>query len=153
MDAPIFFKKSLYFSQLEMQALYRIRLGEKVLVFNHLLRAASVQTDAALINLAPQALLRQYATENELYLQWNSRISLVMMLSGDITLGGIRTGVSVNGRPFEQYGAARGLGIDIWAADNVCVYLRHKYFAFEDRSFNEDKYRGTESTIELKLLF
>lgn len=145
--------KALYFSQLEMQALYRIRLGEKVLVFNHLLRAASVQTDAALINLAPQALLRQYSTENELYLQWNSRISLVMMLSGDITLGGIRTGVSVSGRPFEQYGAARGLGIDIWAADNVCVYLRHKYFAFEDRSFNLDQYRGTESTIELKLLF
>jgi hypothetical protein len=145
--------EALYFSQLELQALYRLRLGEKVLVFNHLLRAASVQTQAAVIKTAPQAILRQYATENELYLQWNSRISVVMMLSGDISLGGIVTPQNVLGRPFEQYGAARGIGIDIWAADNVCVYLRHKYFAFEDRSYEYDKYRGTESTIELKLLF
>ena len=112
-----------------------------------------MQTEAAVLKMAPQALLRQYATENELYLQWNSRITFVMMMSGDITLGGIRTGVNLDGRPFEQYGAARGIGIDIWAADNVCVYLRHKYFAFEDRSFNLDKYRGTETTVELKLLF
>lgn len=145
--------EALYFSQLEAQALYRIRLGEKVLVFNHLLRAASVQTNAAVLKMAPQALLRQYATENELYLQWNSRVTFVMMMSGDITLGGVRTGTNLEGRPFEQYGAAQGIGIDIWAADNVCVYLRHKYFAFEDRSFNLDKYRGTETTVELKLLF
>jgi hypothetical protein len=117
------------------------------------MRASSVQAEAALIKTAPQALLRQYSSENELYLQWNSRFAIVLLTSGDITLGGVLTGVSALGRPFEQYGSAFGAGCDIWAADNVCVYVRHRRFAFEDRSFSSDAYSGNETTLELKLLF
>ncbi len=146
-------QEHLYFSQLELQALYRIRVADRVLVFNQLLRAQSVQTSAALLNTSPEAILRQYSSQNELYLQWNSRFSLVFLASADISLGGVLTGVNTLGRPLEQFGKALGLGCDIWAADNVCVYLRHKSFAFEDRSFVFDTYSGTETTLELKLLF
>lgn len=146
-------QEQLYFSQLEIQALYRIRIADRLLVFNHLMRASSVQTEAAVIKTAPQAILRQYSSENELYLQWNSRFAVVLLASGDITLGGILTGVSTQGRPLEQYGNAIGAGCDIWAADNVCIYVRHRRFAFEDRSFMLDTYSGQETTLELKLLF
>jgi len=146
-------QEQLYFSQLELQALYRIRIADRLLVFNHLMRASSVQAEAALFQTAPQALLRQYTSENELYLQWNSRFAVVLLASGDITLGGVLTGVNAIGRPFEQYGSGFGAGCDIWAADNVCVYVRHRRFAFEDRSFTRDTYSGNETTLELKLLF
>lgn len=145
--------EQLYFSQLELQALYRLRIADRLLVFNHLMRASSVQTGAALINTGKDALLRQYASENELYVQWNNRFAVVLLASCDITLGGILTGVNPVGRPFEQFGSAWGAGCDIWAADNVCVYVRHRRFAFEDRSYVLDKYAGHETTLELKLLF
>ena len=121
----------LYFSQLELQALYRLRIADRLLVFNHLMRTSSVQTGAALINTGKEALLRQYASENELYVQWNNRFAVVLLASGDITLGGILTGVNPIGRPFEQFGSAWGAGCDIWAADNVCVYVRHRRFALK----------------------
>jgi hypothetical protein len=35
----------------------------------------------------------------------------------------------------------------------VSFYLRHKWFGFTDRSFTLDTYQGTETTLELKLLF
>lgn len=146
-------QEELSFSQLELQALYRLRIGDRVLVFNHLMRAQSVQAGMALFTPSSDALLRQYSSENELYFQWNSRLSLVLLASGDITLGGVLTGVNTLGRPLEQFGKAWGVGCDIWAADNVCVYVRHRNFAFEDRSFVLDTYSGNETTLELKLLF
>lgn len=143
----------LHFSQIEFQALYRVRVWDKVLVFNHFLRTQSVQDAASFLNTSPQAILRQYASENELYLQWNDRFTLVFLGSADVTLGGVLTGVNAIGRPLEQYGSAYGFGFDIWAADNVCLYFRQRYFDFEDRSFTLDTYRGVESTLELKLIF
>lgn len=143
----------LHFTQMEVQALYRVRLGNKVLVFNHFWRLQSVQDQLSLLNTKPSAILRQYASENEVYLQWNDRFTLVFLGSADITLGGGLTGLNAVGRPLEQYGTGYGFGFDIWAADNVCLYFRQRYFAFEDRSFILDTYRGAESTLELKLIF
>lgn len=146
-------EEHLHFSQLELQALYRFRLFEKAVVFNHIWRASSIQTGFDVLNTSPQAILRQYSAENEMYLHWNNRFALVFVGSGDITLGSLLTGFNVQGRPLEQYGRGYGFGFDIWAADNVCIYVRQRYFAFEDRSFLLDQYKGAETTLELKLIF
>ena len=38
-------------------------------------------------------------------------------------------------------------------APNAGLYLRHRWMDFEDRSFPEDTYAGTETTLELKVFF
>jgi len=143
----------LHFSQWEIQALHRQRTGNKVWIFNHLLRAHSIQQAWSPLHVAADALLRQYSFENEAYLMWNEHLTLVAMASADATLGNLQTMVNAEGRPLDQRGYAYGFGADIWATKDVSFYLRHKWFGFTDRSFTLDTYLGSETTLELKLLF
>ena len=45
-----------------------------------------------------------------------------------------------------------GLGIDYNLSRNTALYLRHRYFSFEDRNFQLDNNNGHETTLELKTL-
>ena len=143
----------LHFAQWEAQSLYRVQTGNKVWIFNHLLRAHSIDDQWSILNVAAGALFRQYSIENEAYLSWNQHITLVGMASADASLGNLQTMVNSDGRPINQRGWAYGFGADIWATKDVSFYLRHKWFGFTDQSFLLDTYQGTETTLELKLLF
>lgn len=57
------------------------------------------------------------------------------------------------GRPRNQLGTAVGLGFDWTLAENTGLFLRHRWFDFKDRSFPDDTYSGTETTLELKVFF
>ena len=55
--------------------------------------------------------------------------------------------------PLDQLGTAIGVGFDWQLTENSGLYVRHRWMEFEDRSFPEDKFRGTELTVELKTFF
>lgn len=55
--------------------------------------------------------------------------------------------------PLDQLGTAIGIGFDWQIAENSGLYVRHRWMTFEDRSFPDDKFRGTELTVELKTFF
>jgi len=38
-------------------------------------------------------------------------------------------------------------------AKNTGLYIRHRWMNYEDRNFSLDKYKGTETTVELKIFF
>jgi opacity protein-like surface antigen len=56
-------------------------------------------------------------------------------------------------RPRNQEGWGLGLGIDYDLSKNTALYLRHRWFSFEDRSFAKDQFKGTETVFEIKLSF
>jgi opacity protein-like surface antigen len=56
-------------------------------------------------------------------------------------------------RPRNQTGEGYGLGIDYTVAKNTSLFLRHRWFSFEDTSFERDQFNGTETILELKLTF
>lgn len=56
-------------------------------------------------------------------------------------------------QPRNQLGTGLGIGFDWTVADNAAFYLRQRWMNFEDRSFSLDKYRGHETTLELKVFF
>ena len=88
-----------------------------------------------------------------MYLKTSDRFTWVGCASADATLGSLKTNYNATGRPIDQRGWALGLGFDCWAADNAQIFFRHKAFGFADRSFELDAFRGTETTVELKLFF
>jgi hypothetical protein len=55
--------------------------------------------------------------------------------------------------PLDQLNTAFGIGFDWQLSENSGLYVRHRWMNFEDRSFPEDKFKGTELTVELKTFF
>ena len=153
LDFKVPLDQPIHFSQWEVQALYSIPVGNAEIAFNHLARAHSAQLQPSLLYVRPDAVLRQYSSENEVYLKTSDRFTWVGCASADATLGSLKTNYNATGRPIDQRGWALGLGFDCWAADNAQIFFRHKAFGFADRSFELDAFRGTETTVELKLFF
>jgi len=48
---------------------------------------------------------------------------------------------------------AFGLGLDFSMSKNTALYVRHRYFTFEDRNFEFAKFAGHETSVELKITF
>ena len=42
---------------------------------------------------------------------------------------------------------------DIQMSKNVGLYIRQRWMKYEDTSFTKDKYKGWETTVELKAFF
>jgi len=59
----------------------------------------------------------------------------------------------VTQRPLDQVGTAIGIGFDWQLSENSGLYVRHRWMSLEDRSFQDDQFRGTELTVELKTFF
>ena len=69
-------------------------------------------------------------------------------------IGNYNTEVDIESdRPRNQEGIAFGLGLDYMMSKNTALYLRHRYFKFEDRNFALDKFAGHETTLEIKIIF
>ena len=53
----------------------------------------------------------------------------------------------------DQEGKSFALGLDIQLERNTGLYLRHRWMDYIDHNFALDRYKGTESTVELKIFF
>lgn len=67
--------------------------------------------------------------------------------------GGVDTDLATNGKPVEQMGTALGLGLDVQLNNRAGLYLRQRWFAHKDKNFTDDKFNGSESSVELKIFF
>ncbi|MFM7813499.1 MAG: hypothetical protein ACKO66_03165, partial [Flavobacteriales bacterium] len=80
------------------------------------------------------------------------------MLSGyfgiERTLGNYLTDIDEESRrPMNQYGRGIGAGCDIELSKGTRLYVRHRWYSFEDRSFALDHFEGREWVVELKAFF
>ncbi len=57
------------------------------------------------------------------------------------------------GATINQTGWGYGLGLDYDFSSRAGLYLRNRWFGHKDNHFLLDKYRGIESTVELKIFF
>ena len=60
---------------------------------------------------------------------------------------------TATGRPVDQTGHGYGVGLDYDFSGRAGIYLRHRWFEHSDKNFTKDKFRGMESTVELKIFF
>ena len=55
--------------------------------------------------------------------------------------------------PRNQKTRALGIGIDYKLSEKTSLFLRSRYFSFEDINFILDKSDGLETTLEIKVNF
>ena len=146
-------KKS--FSGFELQGKYHPKaFGSKLYVYT-LSKFSSVQKDWSPIPVfTDEAYVRQYSNEIEAYFALNSKLVLSSYLGIERTLGNYETETDENSmRPRNQFGEGYGLGLDYTLAKNTALFIRHRWFSFEDKSFERDQFKGTETILELKITF
>ncbi|NBP75637.1 MAG: hypothetical protein EBU61_06360, partial [Crocinitomicaceae bacterium] len=56
-------------------------------------------------------------------------------------------------KPKDQTGKSYAIGLDFLLAKNTGLYIRHRWMNYADRNFSLDRYKGTETTVELKIFF
>jgi hypothetical protein len=147
------FKK--YFNTIEINSKYKTQLAGKDLYLFYLGNYNSVQNKFnALINFSENSLLRTYDHQVEMYwkispmLVWNNYASFERVIANYKTQTD-----AISHRPKNQTGYSLATGLDFQLSKSVGIYARQRWMKYKDASFAKDKYKGWETTIELKAYF
>ncbi len=143
------------FSGLEIQGRYNTKLFSRDLYLFLLNRYYSAQNFWSPVTVfSEKAYIRHYSNQLEGYYQIAKGIILAGYLGYERIICNYDTEADLESRrPRNQEGTGYGLGLDITLSKNVVLFLRHRWFAFEDRSFALDKFKGSETIVELKIVF
>lgn len=143
------------FNVMEVQAKYTGKIGLKRFYAFLLNRYSSVQDFISPITVfSESAYLRHYSNELEMYYEYNDRCVFASYLGYESIVANYKTDLDVvSGAPRNQRGWGVGLGVDYDLSKNTALFLRHRWFHYEDRNFARDAFNGTETVVELKLTF
>jgi opacity protein-like surface antigen len=88
------------------------------------------------------------------YYNLSREVTLIGHLGFHKAAGNERTELSPeNGKPINQISWAYGVGIDWNFYQNMGLYLRQLWMGHKDKNFILDKFRGWETTFEIKVFF
>lgn len=143
------------FNALEFHGKYRTKLGNRNFYAFFLGRYYSAQPFLSVLPVfSEKAYIRQYTTELEIYYQVARPLFINTYLGYERILGNYQTELDFeSNRPLNQTGWGIGVGLDINIGRNAGLYLRHRWFSFEDTNFSLDSFKGQESMVELKVFF
>lgn len=143
------------FNVMELQGKAHTKFLMKDLYAFALGRYSSVQDFLSPFTVfSEKAYIRHYSTELELFYSLTEDLVLAAYGGYERVLGNYDTDIDPKTRrPRNQEGKGLGLGIDYDLSKNSALYLRHRWFSFEDRSFQRDQFKGTETVLELKVAF
>jgi hypothetical protein len=144
-----------HFSTLEAHLKYKTPSVSHPLYLFFLGRYQSVQRHYSPVPVwNSYAYFRQYSNELEASWRLNRGFYLTGYLGYERTLGNYDTDVDVETfRPRDQEGWGVGIGFDQSLGRNAGLFVRHRWFEFQDRSFALDHFRGQETLVELKVFF
>ncbi len=144
-----------HFNTMEGQFKYHTKvLGRDLFVFSILQCNSTSRTWSPVTILNEKAYIRQYISEFEMYYAIKPGLLINAYYGYERTLGNYLTDIDeVTRRPRNQKGEGIGCGVDIDMGKNVRLYMRHRWYYFRDQSFELDRFRGRELTVELKAFF
>lgn len=144
-----------YFNNLEVQLKYKPKLFNRDLYIFFLGNYVSAQREwSPILVTTEEAYIRSYTSELEAYYSLTSKFTINGYVGYERILGNYNTDLDgISGRPRNQEGQGYGLGFDLSLGKRTGLFLRHRWLRFEDTSFELDKLRGQETSLELKIFF
>ena len=144
-----------YFNTIEINSKFKTQVAGKDLYVFYLGTFNSVQNQlSALVNFTEKSLLRTYDHQVEMYLKLSPMLVWNNYASYERVIANYSTQVdAITKRPKNQTGYSLASGFDIQMSKNVGLYIRQRWMKYEDASFAKDKYKGWETTVELKAFF
>jgi hypothetical protein len=144
-----------YFNTIELNSKFKTKIAQKDLYIFYLGNFNSVQNKFnALFDFTNASLLRTYDHQLEMYLKLNSMLVWNNYVSYERIVANYATQVDLqSGRPKNQTGYSFATGADVQLSKNVGLYIRQRWMRYADKSFALDRYKGWETSVELKAFF
>ena len=145
-----------FFSVAEVQAKWKSAFERRNIYVFALGRVNTCQPEFNPVPvLDDEALLRQYSSEIDVCFEWNSRTVFVMNYGVERIRGNQQTDVGDNGEFLARNQTSRllGWGMDWSLSKRATLFLRHAHYRYSDPNFLENYLSGTESTLEIKVMF
>jgi hypothetical protein len=144
-----------FYNSLELHAKYKTRLFDKNLYIFYLGQFNSAQNKfKPITDFSDQALLRTYYHQLESYYRINKYLLWCNYVGFERIVASYRTELDiVTGKPKNQTGWGLATGFDIDLGKNSGLYLRQRWMNYEDSSFGLDRFKGFETTAEVKIFF
>jgi hypothetical protein len=144
-----------HFNMMEGQFKFHTKAMRRDLFLFALLQCNSSSRDWSPVTiLNEKAYVRQYISELEFYYAITPGYLINGYYGFERTLANYLTDIDNDThRPRNQKGEGIGCGVDLDFGKNVRLYVRHRWYYFRDKSFELDRFRGRELTVELKAFF
>jgi hypothetical protein len=142
------------FNLIDLSVKYKTRLFKREIIFSNYINYNSVQDKFAPVALlSSKAFLRNVFEEFMIFYNVKNRISVIGLMGVERTIANSRTLLASNGKPIDQTGYGYGGGIDFDLSPTTGLYFRQRFYSFSDKNFVLDKFRGYDTTVELKIFF
>lgn len=172
------FKK--FFNTIELQIKYKNTIGKHKFYIFSLTRLNSCQKEMKFLpqyNIKPVTLISQFSQELDFSLELNSSTTLIFSYGIERVIGNSQTGIGDQDLTFggntinnllENLGINKfsennfskniqnrliGIGLDFKIANNAMLFLRHNLYKYYDPNFVLYNLSGTETMLEIKILF
>jgi hypothetical protein len=160
------------FNTLELFLKYKAKFLGKELVLLNFNSVSSIQEGFSILpKYSDKAFVRTFFEDLTIAYKIAKRYNLVGNVGFETVQGNSRINlandqgeeVKTDGRPvydenfknntINQFGTAYGFGVDYDFSNTAGIHLRHKWMTHKDKNFTMDEFRGTETTLELKVFF
>ncbi len=142
------------FNVLDLALKYKVGEGKRGVILVNYASLGSVGEGLKIIpGLSDQSFYRQYYEEISAYWLLSDNLVLLGFAGFEKLIGNDRTLLSTDGKPVDQTGKGFGIGLDWDFMKNGGLFVRHKWFSHEDKNFVLDKFRGQETSLEIKIFF
>jgi hypothetical protein len=101
-----------------------------------------------------KAYLQSYNQQLEFYYLLFPKLIVSNYLGYDRIIANNQTQLdAITQLPKNQQGLSYAIGLDFQLAKNTGLYIRQRWMHYEDKHFEQDHYKGMETTVELKIFF
>lgn len=158
------------FSTIDLGLKYKFMVLGRELIVSNFMEYNSIQKGWSLPVFSKKAFIRQFYEEFMLFYGLHPKVTVIGFVSFERNIGNKYTELAdangnkildakgrvtqdPNGKPIDQIDHGYGIGLDYDFSGRAGLYIRNRWFDHRDRNFTNDKFRGMESTVELKIFF
>lgn len=143
------------FNTMELNLKYNNKIFKRDFYLYYLLTMASLQKNLSPITVfTEKAYLRTYYHQLEFYYKIVPKVMWANYAGYERIIANYDTKVNTTSRrPKNQTGFSYATGLDVMMSKNAGLYIRQRWFTYKDTSFELDHYKGTETTVEIKIFF
>lgn len=140
---------------MELNMKYNTKIFKRDFYAYYLLTMASLQKNLSPITVfTEKAYLRTYYHQFECYYRIFPNVMWTNYAGYERIIANYDTKVDVvSRRPKNQTGIGLATGVDVKMSKSAGLYVRQRWFSYKDASFSLDHYKGSETTIEIKIFF